>query len=168
MIEIKNKLFKAFAEDHAVLGNGFHILSSKLREGNTSKIKAAAKRLDGSVGAHIAFEELYFYPKLEKEKPTINVSQMYEEHRIGLSVILSIRDLPIVSNDDKISEKFKKTQLEIIEIMEKHVAECGELFTALDTLPTEDLIQLYEKLLLCREEDPKWSGVKPHQEKPSG
>ena len=168
MIEIKNKLFKAFAEDHAVLGNGFHILSSKLREGKLNAIKAAAQKIDKKVGAHIAFEQFNFYPKLKKENPGINVDEMYQEHQIGLDVILNVMDLPLVSDDDRIPEKLQKKQLEHISIMERHITECGDLFAALDTLPKKDLIQLYEKLLYWREKKPKWSDVQTYKEELGG
>ncbi len=161
MIEIKNKLFKAFAEDHAVLGNGFHILSAKLREGNLADIKNAAQKINDTVGAHIAFEEYEFYPRLKEERPNVDTDKMYDEHSEGLNVILDIIDL---SDTADISDEFKNRQLEHISVMERHVAECGELFSVLDILPDDELSRLYERLLYWRKENPKWSDVSSYKE----
>ena len=157
MIEIKKKLFAAFSEDHAILGNGFHILAVQLREGNIEAIKLAANKLDQNAGAHIAFEEFDFYPQLKLLDPDIDIDEMYESHTVGLSVIKDIADLKINSDDSAVPEEFKQEQLHKINRMENHVAECGELFSIMDTLDTESQTNLYLKLLDWREQKPKWT-----------
>ncbi len=94
MTRIKNALFKAFHEDHAILGKGFHVLAMRIREGSVEAIKDAANKLDQSAGAHIAFEEFDFYPLLKKTSPSTDTDQMYKSHNIALSVIQDTGLLP--------------------------------------------------------------------------
>ncbi len=163
MIEIKKELFSAFGEDHATLGNGFHILAAQLREGNIATIKLAAHKLDQDAGAHIAFEEFDFYPQLKLSDPTIDIDKMYASHEVGLSVIKNIFELRETSNNSLIAEKFKQEQLLKINRMDNHVAECGELFSIMDNLNPEDIKKLYRGLLEWRGRKPKWTKLSDYK-----
>ena len=88
---------------------------------------------------------------------------MYESHNVGLSVIRDIAKLKVNSNDSSAPEEFKQDQLLKISRMENHVAECGELFSIMDTLDTESQENLYLKLLDWRERKPKWTKLSDYR-----
>jgi len=166
MTEIKVKLFKAFSEDHAILGKAFHILSEQLRGGQLARVIEAAHDLDQKAGAHIAFEEAEFYPLLKLTSPETDTDQMYESHLIGLSVIKDIIALPPAADDGEINEEFKNNQLEKIREMEDHISECGELFSVLGGLSKADLEKLHERLLFWRNQHPKWTALPAFRKRP--
>jgi len=164
MTEIKNRLFKAFGEDHAILGKALHKLAEQLRRGNIPAIKDAANNLDQKAGAHIAFEEAEFYPLLKLASPDINTDLMYQNHTIGLSVIQDILALPLTSDNATVTEAFQAKQLSNIILMDEHITECGELFSILAQLSPMDLEKLYEKLLHWRTEHPRWTRLPKFRE----
>jgi len=81
-------LFAAFGEDHAILGRGFFDLAQSLRANDLEQARAAAARLDRAAGAHIAFEEENFYPALGAFLDADELQRMYDEHRVGTSMML--------------------------------------------------------------------------------
>ena len=46
-----------------------------------------------------------------------------------------------------------------LEVMQAHVAECGELFGAMGRIPIEEQNALYRELLALREQAPRWTEV---------
>jgi hemerythrin-like domain-containing protein len=147
-------LVEAFKEDHAVLGRGLHEVSGHLRTGDRVAAKACCERVDRQVGAHIAFEEQFFYPALRRMLGDAEVDRLYQEHGQGLSVIKALAELP---ESAALTEAERHTLLQASELMEAHVSECGELFGVMGRIPLEEQKGLYRELLALREKAPRWT-----------
>jgi hypothetical protein len=150
----KDNLFTCFREDHKVLGSGFHQLSSHLRAGNAAAACAVAHHLDEAAGAHIAFEETEFYPRLAPLFGQDEADRMRKEHQQGLAVIQALVQQPPAEPLDRGT---CDRLLEDSEAMESHIAGCGELFEAMGRIPAEEQRVLHQKLLAWRERQPKWT-----------
>lgn len=148
------RLFDAFREDHAVLGRGFHDISTCLRGGNIAGARAAARRMDIEAGAHIVFEEDHFYPALARLLDPGEVDAMYDEHELGRAVVDALLALP---DDREPGEAERRDLLEKSQTMERHIAECGTLFGAMGGLTAEDQDALYDALVDLRDRAPRWS-----------
>jgi hypothetical protein len=149
-------LFQAFREDHAILGRGFFEISAHLRAGDLPAAKACAERVDREGGAHIAYEERFFYPALRRLLGDAEVDRLYDEHGEGLAVI---RALASVSDGVMLGESARDKVLRQSEVMEAHVAECGELFGTMGRIPSEEQGALLRDLLALRKEAPRWTEV---------
>ena len=148
MESIHPKLLEAFQQDHALLGRGFNELSCCLRGSDSSGACAAARQLYEQAGAHIGFEEEDFYPALIPLLGKETVQRMYQEHCCGFDAIHSLIGWdPNLLLPAELSERL----LAQTEAMEEHIAECGELFSALRRIPIEEQQALYEKLLHWRQ-----------------
>lgn len=132
MARARDELLKAFHEDHAVLGRGFHRISTCLRAGDLAGAKAVATALDDDVGAHIAFEERHFYPALVSLLGEDHVMALLGEHKQGVEVI---RALGRGSAQAPLGDDRRLELLRASEAMERHIAECGELFEAMGRIP---------------------------------
>ena len=148
------RLLKAFQEDHAVLGRGFHLISTSLRAGDLGMARSAASEMDKKAGAHIAFETEHFYPALVPLLGERRVEEMLAEHLEGLKVILA---LEAQTAGTPLPEERQKDLLRASEAMEQHIAECGELFHAMERIPESEQALLLEALLRLRAEQPSWS-----------
>ena len=150
--EIFSKLLAAFREDHAILGRGFNELSCCLRAGDILGAGRAAHRIYEEAGPHICFEEEDFYPALVPLLGEETVRKMRQEHCCGLDAVRTLLnrdpDLPVPAD---LSERL----LAQSEVMEAHIAECGELFAALHHIASTDQQVLYDKLMKWRREQPK-------------
>ncbi|WP_082939792.1 hemerythrin domain-containing protein [Mycobacterium sp. 852014-50255_SCH5639931] len=147
-------LVEAFKEDHAVLGRGLHEVSEHLRAGDDRAAKARGERVDREAGAHIAFEEQFFYPALRRMLGDAEVDLLYQEHGEGLSVIKALAKL---SEGAELTETDRRTLLQSSELTEAHVAECGELFGVIGRIPLEEQEALYRELLALRKDVPRWT-----------
>ena len=128
-------LFEAFREDHTVLGNGLHEISKHLRGGDLLAAKACGERVEREADAHIAFEERFFYPVLRRLLGDAETDQLNREHDQGLLVIKSLAALP---EGATLGESERKAMLQDLELMQAHVAECGELFGAMGRISVEE------------------------------
>jgi len=155
-MQIKNELFDAFREDHALLGRALYDLRTKLAANDLKGAKAAAKMLDQEAGAHIAFEEADFYPALKPFLSDQEVEKMYLEHAEGLATVQSIIDIDTSAGVDK---RRVRLLVDGIEKLEQHVSDCGELFGAMGGLSPVRLQELWERLNYWREKEPRWSEV---------
>jgi len=147
-------LFEAFREDHSVLGRGLHEISEHLRSGDLQAAKACGEQVDREAGAHIAFEEQFFYPLLRRLLGDAEADRLYQEHGHGLSAIKALAQLP---EGAMLSESERRALLESLELMEVHVAECGELFGTIGRIRLDDQQMLYRKLRALREKAPRWT-----------
>ena len=154
MARTKEELLKAFQEDHAVLGRGFHQISTCLRAGDLAGAKAVATALDDDAGAHIAFEERHFYPALVPLLGEGHVMAMLGEHRQGAEVI---RALGPGSAQAPLGDDRRCELLRASEAMERHIAECGELFEAMGRIAESEQAELLDKLQALRAEHPSWT-----------
>lgn len=147
-------LFEAFREDHSILGRGLHEISEHLRVGNLLAAKAFGEQVDRVAGAHIAFEEQFFYPVLRRLLGDAEADRLYQEHAQGLSAIKALAQLPEGAMPSGFN---RRTLLEDLELMEVHVAECGELFGTMGRIPLDEQRMLYQELLALREKAPRWT-----------
>jgi hypothetical protein len=152
----EHQLFDAFREDHTKLGKGFFDLCQCLRSGNLDRAKAIAGELDIDVGAHVAFEEQHFYPKLRTLLGDADVDRMEAEHGVGLEVIKALKGL---SQDEDLPSATKAKLVQDAETMSTHIAECGELFGAIGRLDAKEQQSLLDQLLAWRERRPRWSEI---------
>ncbi|QXP87133.1 hemerythrin domain-containing protein [Methylococcus capsulatus] len=152
----EHNLFDAFREDHAVLGRGFHELSQCLRGADAAGAREAAERIDTTAGAHIAFEEKHFYPALAHMLGSTEVRRLYSEHGKGLE---AVRALLEHEPGAPLPEDERTRLMELSRAMEAHIAECGEMFAAMERLPEEDQAALYRELTVWRERHPRWTGL---------
>jgi Pre ATP-grasp domain/Hemerythrin HHE cation binding domain len=141
------ELLEAFKQDHAMLGRGFNRLSCCLRAGDLAGARAAALQLREEAGAHIGFEEEDFYPTLVPLLGEETVRRMRQEHCCGFDVIYTLlsrdQDLPLHPD---LGERL----LAQSEVMEEHIAECGELFAAMRDIPPAKQQTLYDRLIEWR------------------
>lgn len=163
MQQSKDNLFTCFREDHKVLGAGFHQLSAHLRTGETAEACEVARHLDEAAGAHIAFEEIEFYPRLALLFGRDEADRMRDEHRQGLSVIQALGHHPTAEPFDRES---CDRLLEQSEAMEAHIADCAELFGAMGRIPAEEQRMLHQKLLAWRQRQPTWTGFAAERNSP--
>lgn len=157
MNALPSDLLAAFRQDHAALGRGLREVSEHLRSGALRAAKSCAEHIDREAGAHIAFEEQFFYPALRRLIGDAEVDRLYREHARGLSVIsvlVALRDAVTPG------EAERRAMLQDLELMENHVAECGELFGTMGRIPVEDQKALYQELLALREKAPRWTEVR--------
>lgn len=152
MREAKKKLFIAFREDHALLGRAFHEISTALRGGNTGRARTVAMRASGDAGAHIAFEEEHFYPILEPLLGKEEVAHLYAAHKDGLSVLRGLS----TATEVELPERERHSLLAASEAMERHIAECGELFEAIGRISEREQEALLDELMRLRREKPDW------------
>jgi len=153
MPNISDELFKDFRDDHIVLGRGFGKISECLRAGDLEGAKEAAGAVDRDAGAHIAFEERAFYPKLAAFLGEEDIARLYDEHKTGLAVIMALISMRPEERPDR------QTILSLIagsETMEQHIAECGELFHALERLSEDERVELLQHLRHWRAIEPSW------------
>lgn len=147
-------LINAFKEDHAILGRGLYAIAQCLRAGDIKGARAAAKRLDKEVGAHIAFEEEAFYPVLGRFLSSEDIERMYAEHGQGLAAVRALKDVP--PDVDLSKEECERLMTEVEE-MERHVEGCGELFEHMGRIPEEEQADLLRRLLDWRRKHPMWT-----------
>ena len=157
----RDELLRAFREDHAILGRGFHRISSALRAGSKSEACAAAAQLNWDAGAHIAFEERHFYPALVPLLGEGHVKGLLEEHAQGLVVVRALRSLPTAA---ALPEEQRRELLRASEAMEVHIAECGELFEAIGRISEAEQAALLDELLKLRAEQPAWTDFSASQD----
>jgi len=58
-----------------------------------------------------------------------------------------------------LSETERTAMLRGLELMQAHIAECGELFGAMGRISVEEQQALYRDLLTLREQAPRWTEV---------
>ena len=158
-------LFDAFREDHAILGRGFYEIAGHIRERNLSAAKARAGQVDREAGAHIAFEQNHFYPALCGLIGGVEVDRLRREHEEGLKVIRRFQEL---SENSTVDEREWDRLLEKTEIMEDHVAECGELFGTMGRFTPKEQQALLDQLLALRREAPRWTRIADGNVDPPG
>lgn len=149
-------LFDAFHRDHAVLGRGFHELSTRLAVRDLPGAARVARQLEGEGGAHIAFEERVFYPLMRRLLGDPAVDRMYREHARGHALIGELLDLPAQAS---LPQERWGDMLDRSRQMELHIAECGSLFAAMGRLTPDEHDELFEHLTAWRKEAPRWTEV---------
>ncbi|MHC5064723.1 MAG: hemerythrin domain-containing protein [Planctomycetota bacterium] len=144
----------AFLEDHQVLTRGLAEIRALAKAGDLEKARGLAAKLDAQAGAHIEFEEGYFYPALRKILGDEFVDRLYKEHAAGK------RALELLQTGEV--GRVKRVALERdLEIVEDHVLSCGTLLSHLQGLPDEKQKELLAALRACRSRKQAWTELKP-------
>jgi hypothetical protein len=106
-----------------------------LRAGDILGAGRAARRIYEEASPHICFEEEDFYPALVPLLGAETVRKMRQEHCCGLDAVRTLLtrdpDLPVPA--DLSGRLLAQSQ-----VMEAHIAECGELFAALHHIAPAD------------------------------
>jgi len=156
MLHVKNRLFAAFQEDHAVLGRSLHDLRILINKGEAGPIRDLAKQIIETSGAHIAFEEFEFYPALRSHLSESEVTNMYLEHAEGLQLL---QELSAIEDGKLFSSDFLKHVYSSLDVLDHHVADCGNLFGAMGGLSEIEYGDLINKIEYWRELSPTWSDI---------
>ncbi len=146
----------AFQRDHAVLGRGLHDLAVALRDGDILSAKRVAAEVDRDAGPHIAFEEQCFYPRVRDFLSDPEVDRFYAEHRLGQTALGQIMAMPDAAWPDA---RQMNGLLGDVELMERHVAECGALFAAMDLIPAIEQRTLLAQLNGLRASASCWTSL---------
>lgn len=131
-------------------------MSALLRAGDLPAARERAERLDREAGAHMAFEEQHFYPALRGLIGDTEVDRLHGEHEQGLEVVRALRALP---EGGSLEPNQRRALLARSELMESHVAECGELFGTMGRIPPGEREDLYRRLLALRRASPRWTDL---------
>lgn len=152
------QLLAAFQRDHAILGQGLHDLAVALRDRDILSAKKVAAELDHNAGPHIAFEEQHFYPKMRELLGDQEVDRLYAEHRTGQAVLGRTLSMPDATwpNDKQVTALLRD-----LELMERHVAECGEMFGAMGRIPADEQRALLTQLDELRASGQRWTELAP-------
>jgi hypothetical protein len=122
-----------------------------------------ARHLDEAAGAHIAFEETAFYPRLVPFFGPDEADRRRDEHRQGLAVIHTLVNRPTAEPlDGGTCDRL----LESSEAMQAHIADCAELIEAIGRIPAEEQRVLHQKLLAWRQRQPKWTDFAAERDNP--
>lgn len=156
MTHIKKSLYEAFQADHAVLGRSLYDLRLLIADENPTEIRKLANEIIQTSGAHIAFEEFEFYPALKSHLSEAEISAMYLEHAEGLQLL---EELSVIDDSAFESVDFLKETFSSLDILDHHIADCGNLFGAMGGLTEAEYTHLVEKLTYWRELAPSWSDV---------
>lgn len=113
-----------------------------------------ARHLDQVAGAHIAFEETAFYPRLVPFFGRDEAERMRAEHQQGLAVLQALVNCHDV---EPIAPHTCAELLKQSEAMEAHIADCAELFGAMGRIPAAEQDILHQKLLAWRQRQPTWT-----------
>ena len=151
-MEHEPSLLECFQEDHAELGRGFHRLAERLRAADDPGARDQARELDERAGAHIAFEEEDFYPRLLPMVGLPEVERLKREHRLGLEAVEGL-----LADSGPLDAARRGELLERADAMSRHIAECGDLFHALGRMGVEEKAELRERLVAWRRRKPLWS-----------
>ena len=156
MSRANNELLQALRDDHAMLAAGLHELNTRLRASDYLGARDVAQRVDIESGAHIAFEEMDFYPALAPFLADKEIDQMYQDHVRGEMLIQRIASLDVDSN---LTAQERNDMLQQLQKIQVHVSECGEVFSALGNLAADEKCVFLESLRHWREVAPRWRQV---------
>jgi hypothetical protein len=135
-----------------------------LRNGDVAGACALARRIDDDAGAHIAFEERDFYPRLRDLLDRSEVDRMYEEHRIGKETVHTLVEH---DPDRPLGVDVRRRLIADSTLMSSHISECGELFGAVGGIARDEQAELLQHLLEWRRRRPRWTELVDHGETPS-
>ncbi len=148
-------LQQEFLDDHRILIAGIQgIIEAIEREDSGRAIELAAE-LDRQAGAHMAFEEEIFYPRLAKVYGAEFVEQMVAEHGVGQR---AVRTLLAKNLDRPLSRKQRSQVLEDLDVALKHVMSCGTMLSELASGTAEVNAKSLDRLRELRDQGERWTG----------
>lgn len=156
MSDVVRELFDEFQRDHETLGRGLHAIASALRACDDGQAGAAARELNHSAGAHIAFEERHFYPELRKLLGNPEVEAFENDHARGVQAIARLATL---QPSESLTAAQRDGLLQDVAAMQAHTDECGEHFGAIGRVPLSRQEAFLAALRQLRVQSPTWTSV---------
>ena len=148
------RLRDAFLEEHRRFTRGLRATLAALRAGDDARAIEVAAELDAKIGAHIEFEEMYFYPELRSAYDSEFVDQLYSEHEEGRCAVSS---LVACAPGGRLSPAERERIVAQLETALQHALSCGSLVSHLGKLEARKQAQLLERLQETRSKGSRWS-----------
>lgn len=125
-----SELQEEFLRDHRVLTKGLDAILDALQDGRTTEAIERAADLDRQAGAHMAFEEEIFYPRLAEVRGQKFVDRLVAEHEVGQRAIRALARHPAA---EPLAEEDRKRIVADVETALGHVLSCGTMLSELDS-----------------------------------
>jgi hypothetical protein len=154
MTDPSTALREAFLDDHKHLTRGLTRTLQALRDGDDANAIQLADTMDRAVGAHMAFEEDVFYPKLAAILGEGFVEHLEEEHEIGQQ---AVKTLLSHTPGEPLTEEERMELIEGLDTMLDHAVGCGTLLSHLDGLQEAGKKELLDQLLELRRRGVRWT-----------
>jgi hypothetical protein len=148
-------LQQEFLDDHRVLIAGIKGIIEAVEGGDSAKAVALASELDQQAGAHMAFEEEVFYPRLAEVYGDEFVEQMISEHEAGQR---AVRTLLARNHDRPLTTRQREHLLEDLDVALKHVMSCGTMLSELSSGADEQDARALDRLRRLRDAGELWTG----------
>ena len=149
-----SELQEEFLQDHRVLTRGLNHILDALQQGRTAEAIDLATEIDEEAGAHMAFEEEIFYPRLAEVRGQDFVDRMISEHAIGQRAIEALARHP---RDVEIEPDEKKRIVADLEIALGHVLSCGSMLSELESGVAEADESALARLRELRDTSERWT-----------
>jgi len=146
-------LTDAFLADHRHLTRGFSALIEALERDDLAEAKRIADELDRLAGPHIEFEELVYYPAVERSLGRDNVDKLYHEHQVGLGAIRSLLE----RDDTPLIDAERGRLLADANVALEHAVSCGALLGYVTALAEEEQAEMLRHLEAARERGRRWT-----------
>lgn len=128
MIEL-SELQEEFLRDHRVLSRGLKAILDALGQDRAGEAIERAVELDRQAGAHMAFEEEVFYPRLAEAHGQAFVDRLVSEHEVGQRAIRTLADHP---QGEPLGVEEKRQIVADLETALEHVLSCGTMLSELE------------------------------------
>ncbi len=128
-------LREAFLEDHRRLVRGLSAIVEAVEEGELDQAADLAAELDADAGAHMAFEEEVFYPRIAETQGQSFVDRLMEEHEIGQRAIKALLGR---GSGNELTEEERRGLLANLNLALAHTLSCGTLISVIDGDPERD------------------------------
>lgn len=125
-----SELQEEFLGDHRVLSRGLKEILQALEGDRGDEAVARARELDRQAGAHMAFEEEIFYPRLAEIHGEAFVDRLVSEHEVGQR---AIRALARHRPGEPIEAAERERIVADLETALGHVLSCGTMLSELDS-----------------------------------
>ncbi len=148
-------LQQEFLEDHRRLIRELRAMLTSLERGDVASAVALAGELDEDAGAHMAFEEEVFYPRLARVHGQAFVDRMVREHATGQRAVKSLLSL---APGAVLAEADRQAIVQDLRVALGHVMSCGTMLSELDSGEAEADEQALARLRELRLDGALWSG----------
>lgn len=149
-----SELQQEFLADHRRLTKGLHKALTALEKGDDAEAIALAAAIDEDAGAHMAFEEEIFYPRLAEARGQEFVDRMVSEHEIGQR---AVRALLAHTERGSVPDTEREGILENLGIALRHVLSCGTMLSELGGGEAEADREALDRLQSLREAHERWT-----------
>jgi hemerythrin-like domain-containing protein len=147
-------LQQEFLDDHRKLTRDLKSLLASLERGDLGEAIAVATELDRDAGAHMAFEEEVFYPRLARVHGQPFVDRMVDEHETGQRAVKRVLDL---QSGAELTESQHDELVADLRVALGHVLSCGTMLSELDSGESTADRRALDRLRQLRAEGELWS-----------